>query len=75
MTYSSNQARVQVPWVKVTIGGYTLVFMIENQKVSQSEKAIYTKAFDVQYPNYINNLKITKINGQINKYNLVYLSY
>jgi hypothetical protein len=68
----SSQARVQVPWVKVEMGGLTFgVYDRKSRKlVSDSEKAIYTKAFDVQYPNYINNLKITKINGQINKYQL-----
>lgn len=68
----SNQTRVMVPWVKVEIGGLTFgVYDRKSRKlVSDAEKAIYTSAFDVQYPNYIKNLKITKINGQINKYTL-----
>ena len=68
----SNQARVQVPWVKVTIGDkYTFgVYDRKSRALVGGEKTIYTEAFDVQYPKYINNLTITKINGQINKYTL-----
>ena len=68
----SNQSRVQVPWVKVTIGDkYTFgVYDKKSRALVSGEKAIYTKSFDVQYPNYIKTLKITKINGQINKYQL-----
>ena len=72
----SNLARVQIPWVKVTIGDiFTFgVFDRHNRALVSSDKAIYTKAFDIEYPNYIQSLKIKKINGQINKYSLV-ISY
>ena len=68
----STQSRVQVPWVKVTIGDYTFGVYDRQSRalVSDNAKKIYTEAFGVQYPNYINNLKITKVNGQINKYTL-----
>lgn len=72
----SNLARVQIPWVKVTIGDvFTFgVFDRHNRALVSSDKAIYTKAFEIEYPNYIQSLKIKKINGQINKYSLV-ISY
>lgn len=68
----SNMSRVQIPWVKVTIGDcYTFgVFDRDSRSLIDDEQGAYLKAFDVQYPNYIQNLKITKINGQINKYTL-----
>jgi hypothetical protein len=68
----SNMARVQVPWIKITIGDiYTFgVFDAETRSLMADEKQSYIKAFNVQYPNYVKNLKITKINGQINKYTL-----
>jgi hypothetical protein len=68
----SNMARVQVPWVKITIGDvYTFgVFDAETRSLMADETKSYIKAFNVQYPNFIRNLKITKINGQVNKYSL-----
>jgi hypothetical protein len=67
----SNQARIQVPWVKVTIGNYTFGVYDKNTKALVSdEKNVYLTAFNVEYPNYIQNLKVTKVNGQINKYQL-----
>lgn len=68
----SNMTRVQVPWIKITIGDiYTFgVFDSETRSLMSDEKKSYIKAFNVQYPNYVKNLKITKINGQINKYTL-----
>lgn len=72
----SSDARIQVPWVKVTIGSYTFgVFSNtkgkykttgKDNKVKQS----YNYANFVQYPNFIQSLNVTKINGQINQYTL-----
>lgn len=61
----SSQSRIQVPWVKVTIGAYT--FGIFEGSTSRS-------AFNVKYPNYIQDLTVTKINGQVNQYvlNVIY---
>lgn len=61
----SSQSRIQVPWVKVTIGTYT--FGIFDGSTSRS-------AFNVKYPNYIQDLTVTKINGQVNQYvlNILY---
>jgi hypothetical protein len=66
----SNLARVQVPWIKVTIGDiYTFgVFDSETRSLMSDETKSYIKAFNVQYPNFVKNLKIKKINGQVNIY-------
>lgn len=62
----SGNARIQVPWVKVTIGGYT--FGIFDNKTKQ--KPTVGSDYKVDYPNYIRNLTVTKINGQVNQYTL-----
>ena len=66
----SSYARIQAPWIKVTIGDYTFgVFSKSSVKSKDSDGFYYTK-YNIQYPNYIQNLTIEKINGQINKYTL-----
>ena len=66
----SSQARVQVPWVKVTIGNFTFgVYTAATRGLSKDSKDFYTK-YNVQYPNYIQSLTVSKINGQINQYAL-----
>ena len=54
----SSQARVQVPYIKVTIGKY--VFGVFS-KESKNENNL--KQFEIEYPNYIQSLSVTKING------------
>jgi hypothetical protein len=64
----SSQARVQTPWVKVTIGDYTFgIFDDKTKAWGQSTAGFYTP-FSIQYPQYIDSLEVTKINGQVNKY-------
>lgn len=65
----SSQARVQAPWIKVTIGTYTFGVFSNGVAKTKDEKGFYT-AFNVTYPNYVQSLTITKINGQVNKYTL-----
>lgn len=65
----SSQARIQAPWVKVTIGNYTFGVFSEKPKGAKDSKGFYTQ-FDVQYPSYIEKLNIIKINGQVNQYTL-----
>lgn len=66
----SSQARIQAPWVKVTIGNYTFgVFDDKTKSWGKSHTGFFT-SFSVQYPQYINSLEVTKINGQVNKYTL-----
>lgn len=64
----SSQARIQVPWVKVTIGKYTFgVFSKTGGAMVKDMYGTYTP-YKIQYPNYIQSLQITKVNGQINQY-------
>ena len=67
----SSQARVQSPWVKVTIGDYTFgVFSRDIKKRAAADGNFYT-AYNVQYPNYVQDLTVTKVNGQVNQYTLI----
>ena len=66
----SSQARIQVPWVKVTIGDYTFGVFDEKTKSWGKNSAGFYTPFSVQYPQYIQSLEVTKINGQVNTYNL-----
>ena len=66
----ASQARVQVPWVKVTIGNYTFGIFDEQTKKWGTNNAGFFESFSVQYPQYITGLEIVKINGQVNNYTL-----
>ena len=55
----SSTSLVQTPYVTVTIGKYK--FGCYNPEAFGSEK----------FPNYINSLKVTKINGKVNTYTLI----
>lgn len=59
---------VESPYIKVQIGGYTFGALSKTE-VNQD----YVN-YEIQYPNYIQNLQVQKINGQVNKYTLE-LSY
>jgi hypothetical protein len=64
----SSAARVQAPWIKVSIGNYTFgVFSKKRAETKDDEGFYYT---EVQYPNYVQRLEIIKINGQVNQYTL-----
>jgi hypothetical protein len=66
----SSQARIQVPWVKVTIGDYTFGIFDEKTKSWGKNNAGFYKPFSIQYPQYIQSLNVVKINGQVNTYTL-----
>jgi hypothetical protein len=66
----SSQARIQVPWVKVTIGDYTFGIFDEVTKSWGKNQAGFYQSFSMQYPQYIKSLQVMKINGQVNKYTL-----
>ncbi len=70
----SSGARVQVPWIKVSIGEYTFGVFSRTQVEKPSEDNFYSGTYHVQYPNFVQSLEITKINGQVNQYTLS-LSY
>lgn len=66
----SSKARVQSPFVKVTIGSFTFgVFDLKIKAANKDDQGFYT-SYGVQYPNYVESLQITKINGQVNQYTL-----
>lgn len=70
----SSNARVQAPWVKVSIGNYTFGVFSKSKAQYKNEEGFYYTNLSVQYPNYIQRLEIIKINGQVNQYtlNLIY---
>ena len=70
----SSGARVQVPWIKVTIGNYTFGVYSRVGIEKKNDSDFYQSTYHVQYPNFVQSLDITKINGQVNQYTLA-LSY
>ena len=66
----SSQARIQVPWVKVTIGDYTFGIFDDATKSWGQDKAGFYQPFSVQFPQYIKTLEVSKVNGQVNNYTL-----
>lgn len=73
-TLLSSSARIQVPWIKVTIGNYTFGVYSKTRTKERDKDGFYFDALSVQYPNYVQRLDIVKINGQVNQYTLS-LSY
>ena len=65
----SSTNRIEVPFIKVTIGSYTFGAFTKQNITETTEQGIYKKA-KIEYPNYIQRLSITKINGQVNEYTL-----
>ena len=70
----SSGARVQVPWIKVTIGNHTFGVYSRVGVEKKNDTDFYQSTYHVQYPNFVQSLDITKINGQVNQYTLA-LSY
>ena len=66
----SSPARIQVPWIKITLGDYTFGIFSRVSDSKKSNEFNYKALYSVQYPNYVKSLNITKINGQINQYTL-----
>jgi hypothetical protein len=63
--------RVETPFVKVTIGDYTFgVFENQDLRRGIDEFGVF-KLQKIKYPNFIQSLNITKINGRVNRYTLV----
>jgi len=65
----SSNARIQAPWVKVTIGSFTFGVFSKSAINKETSTGFYS-AYNVQFPNYIKSLSINKINGQVNQYTL-----
>jgi hypothetical protein len=66
----SSAARVQAPWIKVSIGEYTFGVFSKSDAQKKDKYGQYYTESSIQYPNYIQRLEITKINGQVNQYTL-----
>lgn len=70
----SSAARIQAPYIKILLGdknnGFTFgVFTKSTLTTGKSRNQLYTE-YGIQYPNYVQRLVVTKINGQINQYTL-----
>ena len=60
----SSQARIQVPWVKVTIGDYTFgIFDSKTKSKGAKDKNGFYSTYQVKYPDYIQSLTVTKISA------------
>lgn len=66
----SSSARVQAPWIKVSIGNYTFGVFNKTKAADKDQDGHYYTTFNVQYPNFVQRLEIVKINGQVNQYTL-----
>ena len=65
----STSARVETPFIKVTIGNYTFGAYQKTTTLESDGNGSYILN-KVQYPNYVQSLKVQKINGTVNKYTL-----
>lgn len=66
----SSTSRVEVPYIRVQIGeDYSFGAYSKQYLNETTEQGFYKKA-NIQYPNYIQSLTITKINGKVNQYEL-----
>lgn len=63
----SDKARVQVPFIKVQMGGYTFGVFSKSEKIDIDGVSRIAR---IQFPNYITSLSVKKINGQVNTYTL-----
>lgn len=65
----NSTSRVEVPYVKVTIGNYTFG-VYQKSRANQKDSDNFFIATKIVYPNYIRSLSVKKINGQVNQYTL-----
>ena len=61
--------RVEAPFVRVSIGGYTFG-VYEKKSRGIDVKNGHVKTVSAKFPNYIQQLRIKKINGTVNTYSL-----
>ena len=60
--------RVEVPFIKVTIGEYTFG-VFQKSEGNQNIEGVY-QAVKITYPNFVKSLTINKTNGDVNEYDL-----
>lgn len=68
-----DDIRIQTPFIKVTLGEspnqYTFGIFQSSTTTQRDVQGVY-RVQNIQYPNYIQSLRIEKINGQVNTYTL-----
>ena len=67
-----NPIRVWTPFIKVTIGTHTFGVQQLSNTASRNASGAFKspEGYYVQFPNFIQNLSVRKINGQVNTYDL-----
>ena len=63
-------SRVEVPFIKVTIGNYVFGIYQKTAQTVKDTDGIFYEAAKIVYPNYVQSLTVQKINGQVNEYTL-----
>jgi len=61
--------RVEAPFVRVSMGGYTFGVYEGKKKVTRSSNGVIENT-SIKYPNYVQSLSVKKINGTVNTYSL-----
>ena len=62
----SSGARVQVPWIKVTIGNYTFGVYSRVGVEKKNDNDFYQSTYHFKYPSFVKSLDITTNNSQGN---------
>lgn len=69
----SDGIRIQVPFCKIVVGeqpnSYVFGIFQQSTTTKRDNQGVY-KVQNIQYPNYIQSLRVEKINGQVNTYTL-----
>lgn len=65
----SSTSRLEAPFVCVTLGGYTFGVYQKKSKTTNLANGVVSETA-AKYPNYVQSLKIEKINGTVNNYTL-----
>jgi hypothetical protein len=66
----SNMNRVETPFITAKIGQYNFGAYEKNNREQGVDQYGAYRINGIRYPNFVTNLDITKINGQVNKYTL-----
>lgn len=64
-----STSRIETPFIKVAIGDF-IFGVYQRSKAKQKDANGFYESMKTVYPNYIQALEITKINGQVNQYTL-----
>lgn len=64
----ASTARVEAPFIRVKIGGFT--FGVYEEKQTGVGNYGFYKNVSTKYPNYIQGMRVKKINGTVNQYTI-----